>query len=82
MIRTQVQLTENQIQALRQAARATGKSVSELVRQGVDQYLADRGGIGRREQMERAKRVAGRFSSGLRDVSAKHDKYLAEAFGR
>ena len=75
-----MQLTDRQIKALRQAAATTGKSVADLVRQGVDQYLAFRGELGREERIERAIRVAGRFSSGRPDVSAKHDKYLAEAF--
>jgi len=82
MTRTQVQLTDNQLKALRQASITSGKSVSELIRQGVDQYLAGRSELAREERIERAIRVAGRFSSGLSDVSAKHDKHLAEAFGK
>ena len=82
MTRTQVQLTDNQLKALRQASIATGKSVSELIRQGVDQYLAGRSELAREERIERAIRVAGRFSSGRTDVSADHDRHLAEAFGR
>jgi hypothetical protein len=80
MIRTQVQLTEHQIKALRHASSATGRSVADLIRQGVDQYLAGRSEIGREERIERAAKVAGKFSSGRTDVSANHDKYLAEAF--
>ena len=75
-----MQLTDRQVKALRQAAASTGKSVAELVRQGLDQYLASRGEFGREERIERAIRVAGRLSSGRPDVSAKHDKHLAEAF--
>ena len=82
MTRTQVQLTDSQLKALRQAAIATGKSVAELIRLGVDRYLAGRSELGREERIERAIRVAGRFSSGLSDVSAKHDKHLADAFRR
>ena len=82
MTRTQVQLTGSQLKALRQAAAATGKSVAELVRQGVDQYLAGRAELGREERIARAIRVAGKFSSGLCDVSSKHDKHLADAFRR
>jgi len=32
------------------------------------------------ERRKRALAAAGRFSSGLRDLSTEHDKYLAEAF--
>jgi len=77
-----VRLTDGQLKALRNAAVETGKSVAELIRQAVDQYLASRSELGREERIERAVRVAGRFSSGSSDVSATHDKHLAEAFGR
>jgi hypothetical protein len=82
MVRTQVQLTARQLQALRSASAATGRSVADLVREGVDQYLAGRNELRREEQIERAIRVAGRFSSGRSDVSASHDKHLAEVFVR
>ncbi|MBI3693717.1 MAG: ribbon-helix-helix domain-containing protein [Acidobacteria bacterium] len=39
MIRTQVQLTEPQLQALRQLSAQTGKSIADLVRQSVELYL-------------------------------------------
>jgi len=77
-----VQLTDGQIKALRHASAATGRSVADLIRQGVDQYLAGRSELGREERIERAIKVAGKFSSGLTDVSASHDRHLAEAFGQ
>jgi hypothetical protein len=80
MIRTQVQLTDAQLEALRQASAATGRSVADLIREGVDQYLAGRGEPGRQERIERAINVAGKFSSGRNDVSSNHDRHLAEAF--
>jgi hypothetical protein len=80
MIRTQVQLTERQLEALRHASATTGRSIADLIRQGVDQYLAGTSELGREERIERAIKVAGKFSSGRTDVSANHDRYLAEAF--
>lgn len=56
--------------------------MAELIRQGVGRYLAERSELGREERIERAIRVAGKFSSGHTDVSARHDKHLAEAFGQ
>jgi len=38
--------------------------------------------VNRDEQIKRAIRVSGKFSSGLTDVSANHDRYLAEACKR
>jgi hypothetical protein len=53
-----------------------------LILQAVDQYLAGRRELSREEQIERAIRVAGRFFSGRSDVSASHDRHLAEVFGQ
>jgi hypothetical protein len=68
------------MKALRQASAETGKSVAELIRQGVDRFLATRIEPTREERIERAIRVAGRFRGGKSDVSVNHDKYLAEAY--
>ncbi len=77
MIRTQIQLTEEQAQALRRLAAERGVSIAELVRQAVDRVLADRP-----EAALRARLVAslGGFHSGRSDISEEHDRYLAEAF--
>ncbi|HKW96406.1 MAG TPA: ribbon-helix-helix domain-containing protein [Bryobacteraceae bacterium] len=80
MVRTQVQLTEDQIRALRQISQSTGSSIADLVRQGVENYLNARQYGGRDRQIERALRVAGRFSSGSHDGSTQHDRHLAAAF--
>jgi hypothetical protein len=80
MIRTQVQLTGEQMAALRQVSTSTGRSVADLVRQGVDQYLSGCRGPAPKERIARAIRVAGMFSSGAKDVSTRHDRYLANAF--
>jgi len=80
MVRTQVQLTDRQLKALRDASSATGRSVADLIREGVDQYLTGRTELAREERIERAIGVAGKFRSGLSDVSAKHDRHLADAF--
>jgi len=80
MIRTQIQLTEDQLKALRHQSTITGRSIAELIRNGIDQYLAGRRVSKPEDRIERAIRVAGMFSSGIADVSADHDRYLAEAF--
>jgi hypothetical protein len=75
---TPIQLTEDESKALRQLSAVTGRSVAELIRSAIDQYLAGKTG----DRVERAIRVAGMFSSGSPDASANHDWYLAEAFER
>jgi glutamate formiminotransferase len=80
MVRTQVQLTERQLDALRELSNSTGRSVAELVRLGVELYLSSQHRPSRKEQIDRALGVIGKFSSGANDVSVHHDRYLAEAF--
>ena len=82
MIRTQVQFTQDQWAALRRLSAATGKSIAELVRDGIDQYLTANHSANAEDRIARALRVAGKFSSGVSDVSAAHDRHLAEAFQR
>jgi hypothetical protein len=80
MIRTQIQLTEEQQEMLRGLSAETGWSIADLIRKGIDRLGAYRPRADRREMVERAARLAGRYSSGKPDVSAAHDKHLAEAF--
>ncbi len=80
MVRTQIQLTENQMRALRRIAAASGRSMADLIREGVDLYLTGEQRMGRNEQIARALRVVGKFASGRSDISSEHDRYLGEAF--
>ena len=81
MVRTQIQLTEQQARRLRDQARERGVSLAEMIRRyvekGLSEETSDRGAL-----YERAARVVGRFRDrrGARDVSSKHDRYLDEAF--
>ncbi len=81
MIRTQIQLTESQLESLRRLSSQSGRSMADLIREGVDTIVAARRRPSRQQRVERALRAAGRFRSGSKDVSRKHDRYLAEAFG-
>ena len=74
MVRTQIQLTEQESEALKDAARRTGLSVAELIRQCVDRFLEQTGGAepsaaGRLSALQ----IVGRFHSGLTDISSRHD---------
>jgi plasmid stability protein len=81
MVRTQIQLTEAQAKALRHAAARQGRSMAELVRDGVEHVLGT-GAVSREERVRRALAASGKFHSGLEDVARNHDRYLAEAFRR
>jgi Arc/MetJ-type ribon-helix-helix transcriptional regulator len=77
MIRTQVQLSDQQARALKETAAERGVSIAEVIRQALDQHLGDRGGESRRQ---RAIRAIGGHRSGRHDVSVRHDDYLADSF--
>ena len=81
MVRTQTQFTESQVQELRRISAITGHSIAHITREALNDYLEQRAGVGADAKIERAVSVAGRFASGLHDVSADHDQYLTAAFG-
>ncbi len=78
MVRTQIQLTEAQYEALRARAAAEGRSMADLVRASVDALLREPGHVGAGERRRRALDVIGRYRSGPADLSAEHDRHLAE----
>jgi hypothetical protein len=80
MVRMQIQFTEPQVESLRRLAAEDGKSLAEVVRSGVELYLRNRKGGNPSDRTARARRAAGRFRSGLKDVSRQHDRYLSGAF--
>ena len=77
MIRTQVQLTEEQADAVKRVAARRGVSMAEVLRELVDAHLVELTGGDRRE---RAMRAVGRHHSGCSTVSRDHDRELAEAY--
>jgi hypothetical protein len=78
MIRTQIQLTDEQTRRLKSLAAERGVSVAELIREAVDRHLFMR--ITPAGRRERAIASVGGFHSGLTDVSERHDEDLAEAY--
>jgi hypothetical protein len=75
MRRVQVQLTDDQLTALRRHATATGEGLASVVRKAVDDWV-------RREDrealVERAIGGIGGFHSGIGDLAERHDDYLDE----
>jgi hypothetical protein len=80
MVRTQIQLKEEQLTALKKIAATKQSSIAELIRKAVDNIIKSGAMPDYEERRKRAIKIAGRFRSGKRDVSADHDKYLAEAY--
>jgi len=80
MYRTQIQLTESQVRALKDMSATQNKSMAELIRQAIDILLRSSGEVDLEERKRRAIAAAGRFHSGLGDFSTNHDDYLSEAY--
>ncbi len=88
MVPAQILLTEIQARVLEQIAAEQETTVTELIRQSIDDMIRHRMDIGggkqidvdREEGRRRALSVVGAFSSGVDDLSINHDQYLAEAY--
>jgi hypothetical protein len=77
VVRTIVQLTEEQAKRLHERAKTQRVSISELVRQSVDALLAKP--TDEEEIRRRAMEAVG-FVRDAPDLSVNHDKYLAEVY--
>ena len=81
MVRTQIQLTEEQAAHIKRIAAERGVSMAQLIREAVDkvagasplQPSAD-------DRVARAIRAAGQYRSGAVDGSVAHDAILAEVY--
>jgi len=80
MIRTQIQLTEQQAKKLRDLSADSRESVAALIRKAVDQFLVS-GQPDRSALYRQAISVVGKYKSSECDISVDHDRYLEEAFG-
>lgn len=69
----QVYVRPEQIAALRHLAERRGVSVAELVRQGIDEILANVA-----PEEDPLLDIIGMIKSGPSDVSEKHDEYLTK----
>lgn len=80
MVRTQIQLTDAQARGLKALAASEGRSMAELIRDGVDAILRARGTVDREAVKARSIAALGRFNSGTRNLGSGHDDHLADAF--
>jgi hypothetical protein len=89
MIRTMIQLTEEQLNALKELAQARNVSVASLVRESVEQYVITATQEAEREEKRQralefvrkieAGEIQFRDIEGKTDLSIKHDDYFVEA---
>jgi hypothetical protein len=78
MVRMQVQLTDEQVKALRRRSKRENLSLAALVRRAVEAFTRVEP-PNDDEVRGRAMRAAGRFASGVTDTSRRHDDALADA---
>lgn len=80
MVRTQIQLTEEQYQKLKGVAARKHISVAEIIRRSVDNTLSSEFLPDEEEIKARARSAFGAYADSQSDVSENHDRYLTEAF--
>lgn len=82
MVRTQIQLKAEQARDLKKMALSRRESVSNLIRKAVDDLIKSSTRADAEEVKKRALAVVGKYHSGKKDISRKHDAYLSEALGK
>ena len=82
MIRTQIQVTEEQMIALKKISAERNVSVAELIRNGIDHLIQTQNYVSLAERRKHAIALSGRFHAGDKDnnVSENHDDYLADIY--
>ena len=75
MIRTQIQLESQTYEKLKAKSKGSGKSISEIVRQSLDQTIESQECD---QKWARALNSLGKFSSGLENLAEKHDEHLGD----
>lgn len=80
MVRTQIQLTPEQARKIKRIAASRGVAMAEVIRDAVEGAIRSGAGSISEERRERALKIIGKFRSGKKDVSRKHDGYLTEAW--
>lgn len=78
VLRTQIQLTEDQARALKELAARQGISMAELIRRAVERIIEESDD---RERRRRALALLGKYRDSAPDVASNHDHYLDEIYG-
>jgi hypothetical protein len=82
MVRIQVELSDQQAQALERLSVQRGVSMAHLLQQGVELVIGAVESPEWRSRRERALAALGCFASGAGNLAEQHDHYLAEAYGQ
>ena len=82
MVRSQIQLTEEQAKAVKTVSKEHGISSAEVIRRAIDLLLRSGVYVEEGEKRMRALNIVGRFRSGRHDISKNHDAHLADAYSK
>lgn len=77
MVRTQIQLTEEQADAIKRLAAARGTSMAALIRDAVDRLTQE---SDHRDPRERALAAIGAFAGAGGNAAEEHDRHLDEIY--
>ena len=80
MVRTQIQLTDEQAALLKEMAHKNNESMAALIRKALDQFLSKQQ-PNRRTLYHQALTAVGKYNAGIHDISTEHDLYLEDDFG-
>ena len=81
MVRTQIQLTEEQADLVKRIAAERHVSMARVIREALDRSLRSHSSMPSHEdRVHRAIDAVGRFRSGSGDGSVKHDEHLSAAY--
>lgn len=80
MVTRNIELTDEQNRRLEELAAALQRSVSELIRERIEEVLKADARPSEQDLRRRAAALSGRFRSGLTDLSTEHDRYLEDSF--
>jgi len=81
MAQVEVPLTDSEIAALENLAKARDVSVVELIRKEIVALILSGPRRTDAEQRAMARAFCGKFRSGCGDLAQRHDDYLAEIYG-
>jgi len=80
MIRTQIELTDEQMNLLKMLAIKEDLSIAELIRRSIDRDLQINKQPNLVERKQRALAIIGKYASGSNDLSITHDQALANIY--
>ncbi len=79
MVRTQIQLSEDEAAAVKRLATSRGVSMAAVIRAAVDRYVERESEESLASKWARSMAAVGSLQSGITDLSQRHDDEFADA---